>query len=209
MVGFFITFEGGEGVGKSTQIALLAERLIASGRVVRSLRLPGGTDIGGEIRHLVKHHPGDLSPEAELLLFGADMAQLVREVIRPARARGEIVLCDRFYDSTIAYQAYGRGLSMESVQQLIQLAVGETKPDITFFIDAPPAVGLATLSRRVSTLHDRFDAEERTFHERVYLGYQEQALKEPGRIVSVTYRANDAQGMHEDIYQTLAERLKR
>src|SRR5512135_2894173 len=124
MKGLFITFEGTEGSGKTTQISLLAERLRNMGCFVRTLREPGGTPIGEEIRHTLKHsHANDaMTPEAELLLMNASRAQLVREVIRPALQAGEIVLCDRFYDSTTAYQGYGRQLDLAMVQAMIQLA---------------------------------------------------------------------------------------
>src|SRR5512135_2474527 len=124
MKGQCITFEGTEGSGKSTQIALLAERLRRLGRTVRLLREPGGTPIGEEIRHTLKHSHANqaMMPETELLLMNASRAQLVREVIRPALAAGEIILCDRFYDSTTAYQGYGRQLDLAMVQAMIQLA---------------------------------------------------------------------------------------
>ena len=124
--GTFITFEGLEGCGKSTQVKLLAERLTQAGQVVRVLREPGGTPIGEEIRHTLKHsaHNAAMTPEAELLLMNASRAQLVREVIRPALAAGEIVVCDRFYDSTIAYQGYGREMDLARVKAIIDFAVG-------------------------------------------------------------------------------------
>src|SRR5271156_407258 len=121
MEGLFITFEGTEGCGKSTQVAVLAERLRALGHRVRTLREPGGTPIGEEIRHTLKHSKNNaaMTSEAELLLMNASRAQLVREVIRPALNNGDIVVCDRFYDSTTAYQGYGRGLNLEMVRQTI------------------------------------------------------------------------------------------
>src|SRR6185312_6005320 len=130
MKGQFITFEGTEGCGKSTQIALLGERLTSAGRVVMQLREPGGTLIGEEIRHTLKHSNQNhaMTSEAELLLMNASRAQLVREIIRPALADGEIVLSDRFYDSTTAYQGYGRELDLDKVKAVIEFAVGETKP---------------------------------------------------------------------------------
>ena len=120
MNGWFITFEGTEGSGKSTQIQILAERFRAAGRSVRQLREPGGTGIGEEIRHTLKHSQQNhsMTAETELLLINASRAQLVREVIRPAIAAGEIVICDRFYDSTIAYQGYGRQLGLDTVRQI-------------------------------------------------------------------------------------------
>src|SRR5262245_51438602 len=133
MKGRFITFEGTEGSGKSTQISLLAERLRGEGHRVRTLREPGGTPIGEEIRHTLKHSKDNeaMTAEAELLLMNASRAQLVREVIRPALNAGEIVLSDRFYDSTTAYQGYGRRLDLKMVRAVIDVAVSETQPDLT------------------------------------------------------------------------------
>src|SRR5215831_8555375 len=126
--GTFITFEGTEGCGKSTQIKLLSEWLQMLGHRVRTLREPGGTPIGEEVRHTLKHSPNNhaMTAEAELLLMNASRAQLVREIIRPALAAGEIVLSDRFYDSTTAYQRYGRKLDLIQVKAVIDFAVGET-----------------------------------------------------------------------------------
>jgi dTMP kinase len=152
--GLFITFEGTEGCGKSTQITLLAERLRALGQRVRTLREPGGTLIGEEIRHTLKHseHNHAMTAETELLLMNASRAQIVREVIRPALAAGEMVLCDRFYDSTMAYQGYGRELDLEKVKSVIDFAVGGTKPDLTLFLHVPPEVSAERLRSRQSTL---------------------------------------------------------
>ncbi len=139
MKGLFITFEGTEGSGKSTQVPLLVERLQEWGHTVRVLREPGGTPIGEEIRHTLKHSPANsaMTAEAELLLMNASRAQLVRELIRPALSRGEIIICDRFYDSTTAYQGYGRGLNMEAVRSVIGFAVGNTIPDVTLLLRVP------------------------------------------------------------------------
>src|SRR5258708_2416087 len=147
MNGLLITFEGTEGCGKSTQIAILAERLHALGRTVKLVREPGGTPIGEEIRHTLKHSASNhaMTSEAELLLMNASRAQLVREVIRPALAAGEIILCDRFYDSTTAYQGYGRQLDLEKVKAVIEFAVGETKPNLTLFVHVPPEVSAERL----------------------------------------------------------------
>src|SRR5882724_12122218 len=144
--GLFITFEGSEGCGKSTQVELLARRLRALGHRVRTLREPGGTSIGEEIRHTLKHSKDNhaMTPEAELLLMNASRAQLVREIIRPALDAGVIILCDRFYDSTIAYQGYGRQLDLKMVQSVIDFAVGDTRPNITLFIHVPPEIGRAS-----------------------------------------------------------------
>src|SRR5213078_4806469 len=152
--GLFITFEGTEGGGKTTQIGLLAERLRERGHVVRAVREPGGTAIGEENRHTLKHSAQNqaMTPETELLLMNASRAQLVREIIRPALAAGEIVLSDRFYDSTTAYQGYGRQLDLNTVKAVIDFAVGETRPDLTLLLVVPPEVSQDRLLARQSTL---------------------------------------------------------
>jgi dTMP kinase len=187
--GLFITFEGTEGGGKSTQLALLAKRLRAEGHTVRELREPGGTPAGEEIRHLLKHAPqgNALTPEAELLLVGASRAQLVREVIRPALAAGEIVLCDRFFDSTAAYQGHGRGLPLESVRRVREIAVGETIPDLTLWLHVPVAVSEARRASRgqAAGAPDRFESAAREFFLRVEAGYEAIAAAEPGRVKRV------------------------
>jgi len=187
MSGLFITLEGTEGCGKSTQITLLAERLRKSGRVVRQLREPGGTPIGEEIRHTLKHSHQNyaMTPEAELLLMSASRAQLVREVIRPALAAGEVVLCDRFYDSTVAYQGYGRGLDLQMIAGVTNIAVGDTRPRLTLWLDISSGVSEARLASRKSALpaeRDRFEEADRAFFERVAKGYEAIAAAEPGRI---------------------------
>ena len=206
MNGLFITFEGTEGGGKTTQIALLAERLRALGRVARVLREPGGTPIGEEIRHTLKHSEANhaMTAEAELLLMNASRTQLVREVIRPALAAGEIVLCDRFYDSTTAYQGYGRGLDLQRVAAVIDFAVGETRPVLTLLLAVPLTVSEARRLERQATLlqtpavstqnlpvvplkfdavlRDRFEEADRAFFERVEQGYRALAAAEPDRV---------------------------
>ena len=185
--GLFITFEGSEGSGKSTQVALLAQRLRAMGYHVSTLREPGGTPIGEEIRHTLKHSVANhaMTAEAELLLMNASRAQLVREVIRPALASGELVLCDRFYDSTTAYQGYGRQLDLQTVKTIIDVAVGETRPDLTLLLLVPPAVSAQRLLARQSTLpfmRDRIEEADSSFFARVAQGYQAIAAAEPGRV---------------------------
>src|SRR5258706_14452513 len=146
MEGLFITFEGTEGSGKSTQISLLAARLRALGHHVSPvLREPGGTPIGEEIRQTLKHSAANeaMTPEAELLLMNASRAQLVREIIRPSLAAGEIVLCDRFYDSTTAYQGSGRGLDLDFVKKCIDFAVGERRPRLPLLLRVPLEIGEA------------------------------------------------------------------
>src|ERR1043166_9611290 len=140
MHGLFISLEGTEGGGKTTQVTLVAERLRQLNRTVRVIREPGGTPIGEEIRHTLKHSEQNraMTAEAELLLMNASRAQLVREVIRPALAGGEIILCDRFYDSTTAYQGYGRGLDLKMVKRIVDAAVEDTRPDLTILMVVSP-----------------------------------------------------------------------
>ncbi|MCX6914721.1 MAG: dTMP kinase [Verrucomicrobia bacterium] len=189
MKGLFITFEGTEGSGKTTQISLLAERLRSAGCSVRTMREPGGTLIGEEIRHTLKHSPDNhaMTAEAELLLMNASRAQLVREVIRPAIAAGEIVLCDRFYDSTTAYQGYGRQLDLRMVESIIDVAVGDTRPDLTLLFIIPQEVSEARRLARQPTLplrfqRDRMEEADRGFFERVEEGYLAIAAAEPQRV---------------------------
>src|SRR6266702_26123 len=177
MNGLLISLEGTEGGGKTTQITLLAERLRKLGRAVRVIREPGGTPIGEEIRHTLKHSEQNraMTPEAELLLMNASRAQLVREVIRPALTSGEIVLCDRFYDSTVAYQGYGRQLSLKRVKAIIDFAVGETRPDLTLLMVVSHEVSQERLLALQSTLpfmRDRIEQADRAFFDRVARGYQ-------------------------------------
>ncbi|MDB6030807.1 MAG: dTMP kinase [Verrucomicrobiales bacterium] len=195
MKGLFITFEGTEGGGKTTQIALLSDRLKASGRTVRVLREPGGTPIGEEIRHTLKHSANNeaMTPETELLLMNASRAQLVREIIRPALERGEVVLCDRFYDSTIAYQGFGRGLEMTQVRSIIDFAVGNTRPDLTLLLHVPLSVSEARRHSRdagAAPVRDRIESAGREFFERVERGFQALARAEPRRVVEIEAAAS-------------------
>jgi dTMP kinase len=187
MKGLFISFEGTEGCGKSTQVELLVQRLRALGYHVRRHREPGGTPIGEEIRHTLKHSHQNhaMTAETELLLMNASRAQLVREVIRPALAAGEIVVCDRFYDSTTAYQGHGRQLDLEKVKGVIEFAVGETKPDLTLFVHVPLEVSAERLRSRQETLpfvRDRIEEADRKFFERVAHGFDVIAATEPERV---------------------------
>ena len=177
MAGAFITVEGGEGSGKSTQSELLARSLTASGRHVLRLREPGGTDLGESLRELLLHRRADMSSEAELLLFLAARAELVRSVIRPALDDGTIVICDRFADSTFAYQGYGRGLDLERLRQLNDWATGGLVPDLTVLLDLPVVAGL----QRKHTETDVFQLEDVEFHQRVRQGYLALARSEPSR----------------------------
>jgi dTMP kinase len=210
--GRLITFEGTEGSGKSTQISLLAERLRLSGRAVRCLREPGGTAIGEEIRHTFKHSQNNqaMTPEAELLLMNASRAQLVREVIRPALEAGEIVLCDRYYDSTTAYQGYGRQLDLTLVQSIVEMAVGRTRPDLTLLLLVPQTVSEQRRAARQSTqpgLRDRMEEADHEFFARVARGYEAIAAAEPLRVRKINATRQVAE-IAEEIWETVQPLLK-
>jgi len=177
--GVLVSFEGVEGCGKSTLMNSLADQLKARGYELTVSREPGGTEAGERIRDLVldtRH--AQLSALSELFLMLAARAQLVEEVLRPALARGKIVLCDRYGDASCAYQGKGRGLGIERVEELNQLATGGLEPDLTFLVDLSPAEGRARMGDR---LRDRMEREESEFHERVRAGYLELADRHPER----------------------------
>ncbi len=174
--GFFVTFEGPEGGGKSTQLERLAARLRALGLRVRTTREPGGTDLGRRLRALLLDGE-DLAPWAEAYLFAADRAEHVARVIRPALEAGEVVLCDRFVDSSCVYQGIGLGLGVEAIRALNRWAVGGLVPDLTLLLDLPPEVGLARRGRSLN----RIEARELAYHRRVREGYLALARAEPER----------------------------
>jgi dTMP kinase len=205
----FITFEGTEGCGKSTQIALLADQLHKLNyHDVIVLREPGGTPIGEEIRHTLKHSQQNqaMTAEAELLLMNASRAQLVREIIRPALVAGKIILCDRFYDSSIAYQGYGRELDLSAVKGMVDFAVGDTRPNLTLLLSVPVEISEARRAARresmlfdmpapdkkipaklpfAEPLRDRMEEADRDFFERVAKGFKAIAVAEPNRVCVV------------------------
>jgi dTMP kinase len=177
--GFFITFEGPEGGGKSTQIHHLAASLAAQGYAVWTTREPGGTRVGEMIRPiLLGRQQAPLTAWSEALLFTAARAQHVEEVIRPRLHRGELVLCDRYADSTLAYQGYGRGLDLETLRQLQRQATGGLQPDLTILLNLPVRAGLARIPQ---SAQDRLDRETEAFHQRARDGYQQLAAAEPAR----------------------------
>ncbi|HUS34082.1 MAG TPA: dTMP kinase [Verrucomicrobiae bacterium] len=188
-MGLFITFEGTEGSGKSTQIKRLADRVSALGHEVVVLREPGGTPIGEEIRHLLKHSAANhaMTPEAELLLMNAARAQLVREVIRPALVADKVVLCDRFFDSSLVYQGHGRGLDLVDVRRIINYAVGDTLPDLTLLLRVPLAVSEQRRAARQAQApeRDRFEETDRGFFERVEAGYDNLGAAEGDRVRTI------------------------
>lgn len=213
MSGHFFTFEGNEGSGKSTQISILAERLRSLGHKVHTLREPGGTPIGEEIRHTLKHSSANhaMTPEAELLLMNASRAQLVRELIRPALAAGETVLCDRFYDSTTAYQGYGRQMDLGFIRGLIDFAVGDTRPELTLLLLVPETVSEQRRLSRQSSLpfmRDRLEEAGRDFFARVARGYQALAEAEPQRVRTVD-AATDVETVSARIWNIVAPVLAR
>lgn len=185
----FISFEGIEGSGKSTQISLLAEYLSKQGLPFISTREPGGSDIGKEIRKLLlSTKNSEITSRTELLLYAADRAQHVEQVIKPALADGKIVLCDRFSDATIAYQGYARGLDLELIHSLNLLATEGIKPDTTYLIDCPLKISIKrALKRGEAEGSDemRFEQEALSFHSKVLEGYKEIARSEPERVAVI------------------------
>ena len=195
----FITFEGPDGSGKTTQIRLLADLLAGRGYNVLKLREPGGTPIGTQIRHVI--HDLDnhaMDPHTEFLLYSASRAQLVSEHIRPHLATGGIVICDRFSDSSLAYQGYGRGLDLNAVRQITQFATGGLKPDLTLYLDIDPERGL---SRRSASGEEwnRMDAQTLAFYERVRDGYYNLIAAEPARWIKI-----DADQSPEEVQAAIA-----
>lgn len=202
----FITFEGPEGSGKSSQIALLASFLQQRGFSVVTTREPGGTPIGDEIRACVHNVANTaMTPTAEMLLYSASRAQLVGQVIRPSLAAGQMVLCDRFADSTIAYQGYGRGLNLEHLHQVTAIATGGLQPDITFLLDIDVEHGLARRTGGGLEMN-RLDLEAVQFHQRVRDGYHQLAMVNPARWVVVD-ADRPITAVQADLQTTLLRRL--
>ena len=207
MAGFFVSFEGGEGCGKSTQISLLMAHWQAAGRRVLQVREPGGTAIGEVIRHLLKYHPenGAMTREAELLLFAASRTQLVREKIAPFLAGGGIVVADRFLDSTTVYQGSGRELPADQVAAINDFAAGTCRPDVTFLLDLDAVTGLARARARHASRHDRMEQAEEAFYHTVRQAYLDLAAREPQRFC-VLDAAQPPETLHSRILETLNSR---
>jgi len=211
----FISFEGGEGSGKTTQLRLLEAHLATQGEVSLCTREPGGTTLGRMIRQLLLEvGRGEISPQTELFLYLADRAQHVHEVIYPAIEQGRLVLCDRFTDSTLAYQGYGRGIDLGMLRRLNQVASRGITPDLTLLLDLPAAVGLSRARDRLSRggamgcqPEDRFEQEKLEFHDRVRRGFLELAQAEPKRIV-VLDGLLPASEIHEQIKKIVVQKLK-
>ncbi len=198
--GKFISFEGSEGCGKSTQICRFVAWLRATGREVLVTREPGGTAVGEKIRHLLQHDPDGeaLFPESELLLFAASRAQLVREVILPTLGRGGWVVADRFLDSTTVYQGVGRGLGLDTVGRINDFAAGAAVPDLTFLLDLDAATGHARAVASSGERHDRMESQPLAFFESVRRGYLELAAAQPDRIAVI-----DATQSIEEVFAEL------
>ena len=203
----FITFEGIEGSGKSTALARLCADFEAAGRDVVRTREPGGSALGRHLRTLLLDARQNVAPEAELFLYLADRAQHVREIIRPALEAGRIVLSDRFADSTIVYQGYGRGLDVDELRRMNAAAVGGLWPDRSILFDVPPEIGLGRARGRneaegTAVTEGRFEAEAMDFHRRIRQGYLEWAQRESGR-----FRVIDASLPPDAVYGQLAAAL--
>jgi dTMP kinase len=200
----FITFEGPDGSGKTTQIGLLADLLTARGYNVLKLREPGGTAIGNQIRQVLHDLDNEeMDAHAEFLLYSASRAQLVAERIRPHLATGGIVLCDRFADSSLAYQGYGRGLDLNAIRQITQFATGGLKPDLTLYLDIDPLRGLTRRSANGEEWN-RMDAPPLAFHQRVREGYYSLMAAEPARWIKI-----DADQPVEDVHAAIASAIER
>ena len=196
--GLFIAFEGGDGAGKSTQVSLLREALESAGRTVTVTRQPGGTELGHQIRDLVLHG-AHVAPRAEALLFAADKAHHVDQLIRPALDRGEVVLTDRYTDSSVAYQGAGRDLGAQEIHDLNMWAVDDLVPDLTVVVDISAQEG----RRRRGQVHDRLEAEEDAFHEAIRAHYLAMAQGNPQRYLVV-----DGTEAPEAIHAAVVERLR-
>lgn len=204
--GFFITFEGSEGSGKSTQIARLAEKLRQAGHEPLLIREPGGTPAGESIRHLLQHAPEgeNLVPEAELLLFAASRAQLVREKILPALEAGRIVICDRFFDSTTVYQGVARCIPAEDTARINAFAIGDCLPDVTFILDLDRRISLERMRDERRAL-DRIERESEEFFAAVRQGYLDLAKKNPARIVLLD-ASTSIESLSKEIQSIISQR---
>ncbi|MBU1713189.1 MAG: dTMP kinase [Proteobacteria bacterium] len=204
----FITFEGIEGSGKTTQIRHVLEFLKQRGKDCIVTREPGGTVTGQKIRAiLLDPESSGIDPSTELLLYVADRAEHVNKIVRPALSSGKTVLCDRYYDATIAYQGYARGLDIDLLKKMHKLILNDLKPDITFLLDLPPKAGLSRAWKQIEEgeragIETRFEKEAIAFHEKVREGYLELARQEPGRFVVVD-AMKDEDDVRQDIIKVL------
>ena len=198
--GLFITFEGPDGCGKTTQMNLLAQYFEKKGKKVVLTREPGGKGLGEKVREILLNYDGEVSDRCESFLFLADRAQNIDIIVKPAVKQGEIVLCDRHIDSTVAYQGYGRGLDINEINMLNNLATGGKKPDLTLVFD----VDVETSMKRVGKEKDRMESAGIDFHNRVRNGYLELATQEPDRI-----KVLDATKTIEEIHEKVIEIIEK
>ena len=192
--GLFITFEGADGCGKTTQLNLLAEYLIAQGKDVVITREPGSKGLGVKLREILLNYDGEVAPECESFLFLADRAQHIATIVKPAIEAGKIVLCDRHTDSTVAYQGYGRGLDLDRINYLNKIATNGIKPDLTLVFD----VDIKTSMKRVGTEKDRMESGGDIFFNKVRNGYLEIAKLEPERV-----KVLDAARSIEEVFENV------
>lgn len=202
--GIFITFEGIEGSGKTTQIKLLGERLKKQGLKVLTTYEPGDTDVGQKIRNILLEPEINIDPLCELILYFADRVQHVNEKIKPYLETGFIVICDRFTDSTVAYQGYARGVSIDIIKELNRILFNEFKPDLTILLDLPVIIGLKRNQQINKT--DRFELEDLAFHDRVREGYLKLAEIEPERFFILDATKSQIE-LAEEIYKTIKLRF--
>lgn len=204
--GRFVTFEGGEGAGKSTQIARLADALGEAGLTVVRTREPGGSPSAEAVRTLLLGHGHAWQPLSETLLHYAARTEHLAQTVRPALAAGQWVLCDRFSDSTRAYQGYGQGLAAATIDTLEAMVVGPTRPDLTLILDVPAEIGLARMDGRGAGA-DRYEAMDLAFHRRLRDGFRAIAAAEPGRCALIDAN-RDADAVAADVLDTVRRRLR-
>lgn len=203
VTGYFITLEGGEGAGKTTVIRYVEEALLQQGYDVLVTREPGGIRIAEEIRQIILHpEHTEMEGRTEALLYAAARRQHLVERIIPALEQGKIVLCDRFIDSSLAYQGYARGIGMEEVLQINNFAIDGLMPHLTLFFDLPPAVGLERIAVDASREQNRLDLEKLAFHEKVYEGYKQVVKQFPKRIHAIDAR-NNKEVVRNDAYEII------
>jgi len=202
----FITIEGGDGCGKTTQADILYRKLTDAGSPAIRIAEPGGTPLGDELRNLLKRKwNGSIAPESELLLFNASRKQLVTEVIMPALKKDITIVCDRFSDSTVAYQGYGRGLDLSTIDTINRFATGGIKPDLTILLDMPAS---EAIKRKHGREDDRFDSDDIAFHNRIRQGFLSLARKEAGRWVVIN-ATQSVEQIGNRIWEEVSRRLHR
>lgn len=200
--GMFITLEGGDGVGKSTQQQRIVDWFQSRGRTVVATREPGGTEVGALLRQIVLHHPGEIAPRAEALMYAADRAHHIQTLVRPALERGEVVVQDRYFDSSVAYQGAGRVLDANEVRELSLWATEGLMPDLTVLLDLDPGVAAQRMNATRSGL-DRLESAGVEFHQRVREEFLAIAAREPERFLIV-----DAAGHPDEVFAVIADRLQ-